>query len=185
MKRRYPFWRNISICCLLCVACCLYLCGCGYTTRGFLYEEDEIVIIPVVNKINITSEGRRFSQYTTFPILLEKQLTNALINKFNIDGHLKVTRRKEEALELLCTITDYRRETLRYTDSDDVKEQRLRLHVHMKLSDFDGEILQEKNVVGETEFFLSGPHSKSEAAAQVELVDDAARRIVEAVIEEW
>jgi hypothetical protein len=47
-------------------------------------------------------------------------------------------------------------------------------------------VLKEKDIIGEMEsYFLSGPNSISESAAQDKLVDDAARRIMEAVVEEW
>ena len=98
----------------------LILAGCGYTTRGFVYEEDSIYIKPIVNKINIARESRTHLNYSTYPILLEKKLTNALVNKFNIDGHIKVTGNSAGALRLICEVRDYKKEALRYSDSDDV-----------------------------------------------------------------
>jgi hypothetical protein len=163
----------------------VFLSGCGYTTTGFSYKEDSIFIAPVVNKIDITSEKRRYGTYTSFPVLLEKTLTNVLVDKFNTDGHLKVTNSSEGALKLICTVKDYRKEALRYTDDEDVKEQRLRLAVDIKLVDSAGEVLKEREVVGETTFFITGARSKSEVSAQQDLIDDTARRILEAVIEEW
>ena len=159
--------------------------GCGYTTRGFVYVEDTIIIKPVINKIDITSESRKYSDYTSFPILIENRLTNEIVSKFNIDGNLKVVSEDPNALKLVCTVNDYNRDTLRYTDSDAVSEQRLRLNVHIKLTSGDGKVLKEKNVVGETEYYLTGANSKSESAAQLDLINDAARRITEAVTEEW
>ena len=159
--------------------------GCGYTTRGFVYVEDTIIIKPVINKIDITSESRKYSDYTSFPILIENRLTNEIVSKFNIDGNLKVVSEDPNALKLVCTVNDYNRDTLCYTDSDAVSEQRLRLNVHIKLTSGDGKVLKEKNVVGETEYYLTGANSKSESAAQLDLINDAARRITEAVTEEW
>lgn len=166
----------------------LALAGCGYTTSGFVsvYEEESIIIKPAVNKINITSETREFAGYTTFPILIENKLTNGIINKFNIDGHFKVVSQGPNALELSCVVTDYTRETLRYkTSDDDVEEQRLRLYAQIKLVSSSGEVLKEEQVVGETTYFLIGAKAKSETAAQVDLVDDTARRVSEAIIEAW
>ena len=159
--------------------------GCGYTTRGFVYVEDTIIIKPVINKIDITSESRKYSDYTSFPILIENRLTNEIVSKFNIDGNLKVVSEDPNALKLVCTVNDYSRDTLRYTGSNAVSEQRLRLNVHIKLTSGDGKVLKEKNVVGETEYYLTGANSKSESAAQLDLINDAARRITEAVTEEW
>jgi len=163
----------------------IVLVGCGYTTRGFVYQEDRIYIRPVINKISITQEDRVYSSYTSYPILLEKRLTNVLVNKFNIDGHLKVAGEDLDALILECEVRDYKKEALRYADNDAVTEQRLRLTVHMILRDKDNNIIKEREIIGETSYFLSGSLMKSEASAQADLVDDTARRILEAVVEDW
>jgi len=167
--------------------------GCGYTTSGGMYAGEKIVIKPVVNSINITSENRKYSTYESYPILIENRLTNQLVRKFNIDGSLKVVNYSPQALELSCNITDYKKEALRYSDDDDIREQRLRLYVQMKLINPAGEILEERSVVGEVTYFLTGitlndgtsVQPKSETAAQADLVDDTARRISEAVLEKW
>ena len=163
----------------------LIVVGCGYTIRGFVYDENTIIIKPVINKINITSESRKYSDYTSFPILIENRLTNEIVSQFNIDGNLKVVSEDPNALKLVSTVKDYSRETLRYTDSDAVSEQRLRLHAHIKLTSGDGKVLKDKSVVGETTYYLTGANQKSESAAQVDLINDTARRICEAVTEEW
>lgn len=162
-----------------------FVSGCGYTTRGFIYEENQITIFPVRNSMDIASSGRRTSGYANFPILIENRLTSELINKFNIDGYLKVVNRAQSALGLNCVVNNYTKEALRYTDSDDIKEQRLRLYVEMKLIDSKGDVLQDKVIVGEASFFLSGLNRKSETVAQDELIEDTARRISEAVLEAW
>ncbi|MCK9614951.1 MAG: LPS assembly lipoprotein LptE [Candidatus Omnitrophica bacterium] len=163
----------------------ILLCGCGYTTRGFVYSSNKIYIAPAVNKINITSEDRRYSTFTAYPVLLEQRLTNKIINKFNIDGHLKVVSEEGDNLKLFSEVTEYLKETMRYNDSEDVKEQRLRLHVKMKLLGPDGNVIKEREIVGETSFFLTGPNSISETTAQEKLIDDTSRRILEVVVEEW
>ena len=156
--------------------------SCGYTTRGFIYTEDSIIIKPVVNKIDITSESRKYSGYVSFPILIENRLTNELVSKFNIEGNLKVVSHDPGALHLACTVENYNKETLRYREEDDeVEEQRLRLYVRMKLTSGEGKTLQDRVVVGETTYYLTG----TESAAQSDLIDDTARRICEAVTEEW
>ena len=163
--------------------------GCGYVAGGFKYQGRGIVVSPVVNKIKIATEARKYTGYVSYPILIEDKLTNEIIRQFNIDGNLVVTRQGPQALILTCAVVDYDKETLRYTDSDDVKEQRLRLRVEMKLHSSDGTLLQHRRVVGESSYYLEqefmGDDKKSESFAQVELVRDTARRIVEAVVEEW
>lgn len=170
----------------LCVLISFLISGCGYTTGGTLaYKENNIFIAPVKNEINITSEDGRYGTYTNFPISVEKNLTNKVIEKFNIFGRLKLSNNPENSLRLHCVVTDYRKEALRYTDDEDVEEQRLGLYVNMKLFSSSGEVLKERTIVGDASFFLSGPKQKSESSAQQELVDDTARRILEAVIEDW
>jgi len=165
--------------------CFLIIAGCGYTTRGFVYKESSIHINPVVNKVNVTSEKRAYSSYNTYPILAEKRLTNVLVDKFNVDGNLAVSNTKSNSLSLQCEIRNYDKEALRYADNDNVTEQRLRLYVHCTLRDENGEVLEEKDVVGDTTYFLSGKLAKTESSAQTDLIDDTARRIVEAVVEKW
>lgn len=163
----------------------ILFCGCGYTTRGFVYSSNKIYITPIVNKIKITNDYKRYTTFSSYPVLLETRLTNTLINKFNIDGHLKVVSTEIDALKLSGEITEYTKEVMRYTGSEDIQEQRLRLHVVMKLINPEGGVLKEKEVVGETSFFLTGPNSKSESQAQNDLINDTSRRILEAVVEEW
>ena len=159
--------------------------GCGYTTRGFQYEGDSIIIEPVVNKINITNETRKYSNYKSYPILIENKLTNELVNKFNNDGGLKVTSVDPQALVLTCLVVDYDKDSLSYDDDDGIEEQRLRLKVKVTLANPDGELLIVRTVTGESTYYLEGAKAISETAAQVELIDDAARRILELVVEDW
>jgi hypothetical protein len=167
------------------LAVLIFVCACGYTTRGFVYQEGKILVYPVKNEISTTHEGRAYESYTSFPILIEKKLTNGLVNKFNADGHLRIARTADGALRLACSIREYKKEALQVADNDDVTEQRLRLSVHITLHDSTGALLKERDVTGEASFFLSGSLSKTETAAQSDLVDDTARRIVEAVVEDW
>ncbi len=163
----------------------LSVVGCGYSTKGFTFKESKIIIVPVVNAIEITSESRQFSRYETFPRLIENKLTNEVIRRFNVDGHLKVVSDSPDALKLACMVNQYSKEALRYEDDDDPEEQRLRLYVQMTLHSPEGTVLINRTVVGESSYFLSGSSQKSEILAQDDLVTDTARRISEAVLEEW
>lgn len=163
----------------------LGMIGCGYTTRGFVYEEESIYIKPIINSISITHETRQYQTYTTYPVLIEKKLTNELAKRFSIDGHLTVANETYGALELQGEVRNYTKEALRYAGDDTITEQRLRLFVTMVLLNAQGNTIKEKEIVGETTFFLSGSLAKSETQAQAELVEDAARRMVETVIENW
>lgn len=161
--------------------------GCGYTTRGSMYAGRKLMVIPVINKIDVTAFSEKTSGYVNFPILIENKLTNEIVSRFNTDGQLKVVSQDSEALVLTCSVNNYTKHTLRYDEDQDgeVKEQRLRLYTNIKLRAADEKVLIERDVVGETSYFLSGANQKSESAAQTDLVEDTARRISEAVLEQW
>lgn len=170
---------------LVFVIAVLGLNGCAYTTQGFMWAGETIDIIPVMNKVNITSEQRIYNNYTSFPVLFEKKLTNVLISKFNTNGRLKVVAGAKDALKLTCVITKYWKDGLRYTDVDDIKEQKLRMVVKATLTGKQAEVLRESEITGEAAYYLCGPNSKTEAAAQADLIDDTARRILEFVVDAW
>lgn len=161
------------------------ICGCGYTTRGAVYSQNRLYVVPVVNKMDISSEQRKYSEFNNFPALLDKRVTNAIVAKFNSDGHMKVTNDEQGALKLTCAITNYHSDAQRYTDNDDVKEQKIWLDMSMSLTDPSGKVLKEKNIVADASYYLTGSNRRSEATVQDEVISDAARRIVEAVVEEW
>jgi hypothetical protein len=169
------------ICQLLSVIC--LLSGCGYTTRGCLYPERTIVIKAVTNEIDVTNADYRSIGSAENPILLEKDLTTSLIKKFNLDGALRVTKDSAGALALTCAITDYHKEALRYVSNDvnNPEQEKLYLSVSLKLQRGD-QVIKQERVVGETSFYLS---AKSEAVARVDLIEDAGRKILAWVVEDW
>lgn len=171
MKKVYLF--------IICV-----LWGCGYTTRVFVGNEN-IYVKPVVNEIGITSEERAYSGYVSFPLLIEKKLTSALVRTFNVRGAYKVTADAADVFTLESRIYDYKKETLRYSDSDEVTEQKLRLYLHLSLYDQEDNVIKTADIAGETTYFLSGPYAVSESKAIEELIDDTARRAVDAVSQDW
>ena len=167
------------------LAAIFLLAGCGYSVHSVTFAEKTIFIKPVTNAIKIAIEGNKYENRKTYPRLIENELTSSLVQGFNTDGQLKVARDEAGALKLICVVKDYRKDTLRSTNTNDVVEQRIQLEVAMKLYDSNGKTVTDKEVVGETTYFLSGPNQKTEVAAQGELVDDTARRITEAVVENW
>jgi outer membrane lipopolysaccharide assembly protein LptE/RlpB len=161
------------------------LAGCGYSVHSITFDEKAIFIKSVTNEIKIATEGNKYENRKTYPRLIENELTSALVAGFNTDGQLKVVNYETGALKLACVVKDYRKDTLRSTTTNDVIEQRIQLEVSMKLFDSNGKVIKDKEVVGETTYFLSGANQKTEVAAQGDLVDDTARRVTEAVVENW
>ncbi len=162
---------------------CLLTLGCGYTTKAFI-GSGTIYVKPVENNIQITREKRAYSDYQSYPILIEKQLTNAVVDEFRIRSNYTITSNNIGVNTLECSIIDYKREALQYDDFDEVTEQRLRLHVKFKYYNAE-EVLKEKTIVGEASYYLEGTYATSESDAFEELIEDTARRIVEAIADDW
>jgi len=161
------------------------LSGCGYTTRGFLNPQYKSILVkPVVNKVSFTGETQEYRSFRSIPPLLEDSFTKALISRFNLDGNLRVV--KEEADLILETeITDFLRESLRYNREDRIKEHRLKLYFSYKVYGKNGDLIRKNSLIADTTYALEGRLAKSEEEAILELLDDASRRIVEDIIEEW
>ena len=164
------------------------LSSCGYTaTRILPAHYRTIYVESLQNKIPITEEiGEKAGFITNFPEL-EERVTREVINRFLIDGNLRVSNKPETAdLMLTGSLVDFYRQALRRRDDDTVEEYRLNLTVSLTLRDKEGKMLLEQpSLVGDSTYFVTGPTSKSESAAVDDLVTDFSRRVVEWVIEYW
>lgn len=140
---------------------------------------------PVENSISITHETKSYSDHQVYPILIEKKLTNAIVDEFRLRSNYTITSGSSQSHMLECNIVKYTQEALQYTDFDDITERRLRLQVKMKYYDTEKELLKEKTVIGETTYYLSGQYAKSESEAFEELIEDTSRRIVESISDDW
>lgn len=164
----------------------LLFAGCGYTTRGFLDASYKTIFVkPVVNEVSITDEMQEDTEYRSVPPLIENRFTNALLDRFNLDGNLKASDEYSADLILSCRIIDYSRDAIRFDDSEDVEEQRLRIDYAFTLADRSGNAVKEKTLVAYEEYAQSGSSASTEEAALSVLLDDAARRLVEDIIESW
>ncbi|MBL7130100.1 MAG: hypothetical protein ISS45_01625 [Candidatus Omnitrophica bacterium] len=166
------------------------LAGCGYTTRSAITQDySTIYVSPFENKIDITTETSIGSRYKTYHPLLENDIRREVIDEFVRDGNLRIAKEEEADLILKGELVDYRRDALRYTDSDneEVEEYRISLVVNLELWDNSGEqsLWKTNNFIGESTYFLSGSLKKSESSAINAAVDDLARRTVELVVEAW
>lgn len=170
--------------CVVYFVSCTLLTSCGYTTKSTLPQSIKTIRVePFKNSINYTTgTGRNIY----FP-LLEVKARNAVINRFLLDGNLKIVEPHEADLILKGELKRYERSGLRYTDDDDVQEYRVHITVSFDLIDTrSGEISwAEPNFVGEATYFVTGPSAKSEESAVEAAIVDLARRIVERTIEDW
>ncbi len=164
-----------------CLFFLLFLSNCGYTT--FLGEIKNIYVKPVINSIKITKEERAYKEYNLYPLFLDKLLTNRLVEEINLRG--AYSTKVSDAYLLKCEIYDFKAEGLRYSDSDEVSEQRLKLYVKVKLFSPQSKLLKKRVIVGQTTYFLSGPYRISQEDAYRNLVKDTAQRIVEFILSDW
>ncbi len=173
---------------LLFMACGACLSGCGYTTRSMISSKyQRIYITPFVNKIDITNDSYTGNKYKVSRPLLETDITKSVNNKYLFDGNLKPVSKEAADVVLIGELIDFRRDPLRYTDSNDVAEYRLNLVVNIKLIDNkNGSLIwKEDGFTGQYSYFVIGSLAKPESTAINEAVADLARRIVERTVEQW
>jgi hypothetical protein len=164
------------------------IAGCGYTTRSLVLSKFKTIHVePFANKIDITSETDTANKYKIYKPMLETDLTNAVVNKFLVDGNLRPTAKESADLVLKGELLEFRRDPLRYTDADEVEEYRLNLIVNISVWDNRENklIWQEQGFTGDTTYFTTGASAKSETTAINDAITDLARRIVEREVEQW
>lgn len=166
--------------------------GCGYTTRSMISDKFRtIYITPFVNKIDITREADVASKYRIYKPLIETDVTKAVTNKFLFDGNLRPVKQGNADLVFKGEVVEFRRDPVRYTDSDEVEEYRINVVVNISLWDSkENKVLwEENNFTGDSTYFTSfAPatvEKKSDDAAISDAIADLARRIVERTVEQW
>ena len=165
----------------------LSLSGCGYTSKTILPENiKSIHVAPVQNTIDLSAESEEGSAYRTYRPGIEVNLTNEIINRFVFEGTLKVALPDKADAIVEAKIKDYRRDALRYTESDDIQEYRISLVADVAVYTVaDRKLLWQESLTGDSSFYLSGPRAVSEDEAAAKAVQDLARRIVERTITLW
>jgi hypothetical protein len=164
---------------------CLFISsGCGYSARSALSSSLKTIHVELFdNQVDFTSEGQR----NVYLPLLEVKVRNAIVDRFQFDGNLKIAKGDNADLVLKGSLTSYERDALRYTDADDVEEYRVRVVVSLVLlkSGQEEPRWTEPSFGGEATYFVTGASATSEDSAVVEAMEDLARRIVERTIEDW
>lgn len=167
------------------VAIALFISGCGYTTGSLLPSEYRTVgVEPFKNSVNFVNEGAR----ATYIPLLETKVRQAVMDRFQYDGHLRLTNNTESAdLVLRGELTSFDREELRLTDNRDVQEYRIRITVSMVMFDNikNQPMWEEGSFSGEATYFTTGPQAKSESEAVTDALTDLSRRVIERTLEDW
>ncbi|MCA9401932.1 MAG: LptE family protein [Candidatus Omnitrophica bacterium] len=168
---------------LVCVSV-MFLSGCGYTTSSNLAGHLKTIHVETFkNKIKFSQEDQR----NIYLPLLEVDVRNAVIDRYLFDGNLKIAERSQADLVLRGSLIGYQRDPLRYTDSDDVQEYRVRIIVSLELYDQVKQTVMwsETGFAGEADYFVTGSQASTEESAVKDATIDLARRIVERTIENW
>lgn len=186
MKQKIPIFQPIILSTISYLLSTIFW-GCGYTTRSLISKEYRTIYVAhFLNKIDIAKETDSIRRYRTYRPLIEQDIQRAVIARFNLDGNLKITNQKDADLILEGAVLDFRRDALRYIEDDEVEEYRISITAQIKLKDKDeNKVIKEANLIGDTTYFLTGPHAKAEPLAIDDAVKDLARRIVEFVVEDW
>ena len=164
------------------------LAGCGYTTHVALPGNLRTVYVkPFVNRIDITSEASDLTRFKIYRPLLESDISNAIIARFQADGTIRVANPQRADMILTGELIAFRRDALRFDNANNAEEYRLSVVVNLELRNArDGSILwTEESFIGDATFFVTGSLAESEPLALDRAVKDLARRVVERTVEGW
>lgn len=166
----------------------LFMGGCGYTTSSVISSGAKSIYIDnFKNKIQLTEEVTDKRMYIGYRSGMELDITRNVIDRFMLDGNLKVTTRDLADLILEGELTDFRKEALRYDANDNILEYRVKIIVNIELIDSreDKTLWKERGFTGESIYRVAGEFAKSEESALEDAIEDLATRIVEKTIEGW
>lgn len=158
--------------------------GCGYTTGSLLPSNYKTLFVePFSNKISFINEN----SHALYVPQLETKVRNAIIDRFQLDGHLRLNDSNQSDLVLKGDLVSYEKDDLRSDNNQNVQEYRLRIVVALTMYDnTTGQVFwKEPSFVGESTYFTTGSAAKSETQALEDTFTDLARRVVERTIENW
>ncbi len=162
----------------------LFLSGCGYTTGSLLPANFHTLYVESFhNKVQFVNEEFR----GLYVPLLETKVRTAIIDRFQLDGHLRLSDSNKSDLILKGDLIGFQRDDLRKDQNQNVTEYRLRIIVSLTMIDnTNGQIFwDEPSFAGEFTYFTTGPQAKSESDALNDTLTDLSRRVVERTIENW
>jgi len=167
---------------LVTAAALLALQGCGYTTRSALPEEMKTIYVnTVVNKIKV-------AEIVAYTPGLEMDITNAIVQRLQRDGNLKVVKSPEQADVVLdAELIRFDQEGLRFSRLETSQELRIYIVLSMKLinSKTQQTIWSEENFSGDQEYFVSQLRDQAQDDAAHLAVQRLARNVVDRIVEDW
>lgn len=162
----------------------LLIAGCGYTTRSLLSDNYRTIFVqPFENKIDFVNADNRM----IYVAGLEGRVREAVVDRYLLDGNLRVSDEGAADLVLRGQLIRFEREELRLETNETVKEYRIRVTSALTLWDTleNKAVWEEPSFAGEATYYTAGPLAKSEGQAIDEAVKDLAVRAVARTIENW
>jgi hypothetical protein len=157
------------------------LSGCGYSRKTVLPRNIKTIYVETVkNKLDVNS-------FTAYQQGLEMDITNAVIQRLQQDGTMKVVVQDKADAILKTDLVSLDQEGLRFNSLEGVSQYRLFIVVRMKLVEAKtGDVIwTEPNFSGDTEYYVTTVTSIGQQKASVDAVRRLAYNIVDRITEDW
>jgi hypothetical protein len=161
-----------------------WVAGCGYTSKSLIADDYSTIFVqPFENKIDFLNADNR----VLYVPGLEIRVREAVVDRYLIDGNLRVEDQETADLILRGDLIRLDREELRLETNETVKEYRIRVTVALTLWDAlrNKVVWQEPSFAGEATYYTTGAMAKSESEVIDEAIKDLALRAVGRTIENW
>ncbi len=158
----------------------LSLIGCGYSFSLLSPSVHSIYISPVQNRIKITSDYSSLDDIKKYYPNLEVFVRQKVIERFLVEGRLKVVDRPTADVQVKITLFDYTREPVGYDRDETVKRWRIRIGARV-------EVIYPERKVSRTIFgeAIYDPAIRGERFAVKSVAEDLAHRISDLVLNPW
>ncbi len=155
--------------------------SCGYTSKTTLPRDIQTIYVNTFQ--NKLSMDRVFA----YEPGLEIKITNAIIQRLQRDGNLKVVSQDQADSVLEGDFIGLDQEGTRFTGLERVEEYRLFIVVALRLRDPKTSqlIWEETNFSGDASYFVVGPRAISRGEAVDKAVERLARNVVDRIVEDW
>ena len=152
--------------------------GCAYTpSPALLPSHLKTIAIPVFR--NETTEYN-----------LEQAITQAVIDRFVVDNHLRVVGEREANLLLRGSITHYKNSIFGFTTGDEATEYRVTISVSVLLKDQvkNREMWSEDDLIKTANYFVvdvPGQPARTELDGRKDAISKIAEEILARTVEGW
>jgi len=152
--------------------------SCGYTTSPALLPAHlKTIAIPVFE--NATTE-----------YAIEQEITQAIIDRFVQDNHLKIVDERSANSVLRGKVTEYRNTVFGFSATEQASEYRVTIGVSVTMKDLvkNRELWKDDNLVKTTNYFVvdvPGQKARTELDGRKEAIQKISEEIVARTVEGW